>query len=117
MYVCTKIEKIMKENTKGEHVMPASLPQRRVNPLKALEPEEEIKDLPAQQEEVEEVEIVEKPKPRKVVKQARIVRVKYTATMDSNLRKRLRIAAVNQELDISEYIEMAVREKLEREGD
>ncbi|HOH17772.1 MAG TPA: hypothetical protein PK087_00475, partial [Bacilli bacterium] len=43
-------------------------------------------------------------------------RDKYTATMDRDLRKRLKIASVEKSIMVSEFIEQAVREKLEREG-
>jgi hypothetical protein len=43
-------------------------------------------------------------------------RDKYTATMDRVLRKRLKIASVEKGIVVSEFIEQAVREKLEREG-
>ena len=44
-------------------------------------------------------------------------REKYTATMDKNLRMRIKIAAVKKGKQLSEYIEEAVLQKLEREGD
>lgn len=43
-------------------------------------------------------------------------KVKYTAVMDSDLRIRIKIAAAKKNLQISEFIEQAVLEKLEREG-
>ncbi|NLD26357.1 MAG: hypothetical protein GX661_03250 [Acholeplasmataceae bacterium] len=43
-------------------------------------------------------------------------RDKYTATMDRNLRKKAKIAAVEKGIVFSQYIEEAVMEKLEREG-
>ena len=43
-------------------------------------------------------------------------RVKYTATMDKALRKAVKIAAVNKNLQFSQYIEEALKEKLQREG-
>ncbi len=43
-------------------------------------------------------------------------RIKYTATMDKELRKAVKIAAVNKNLQFSQYIEEALREKLQREG-
>jgi hypothetical protein len=43
-------------------------------------------------------------------------RDKYTATMERNLRKKVKIAAVEKGIDFSQYIEEAVMEKLEREG-
>ena len=43
-------------------------------------------------------------------------KVKYTAVMDSDLRIRIKIAAAKKNLQISQFIEEAVLEKLEREG-
>ena len=44
-------------------------------------------------------------------------RIKYTAPMDKGLRRRLKLAAAKRDVQISEFIEDAVLEKLEREGD
>lgn len=44
-------------------------------------------------------------------------RVKYTATMDRDIRKRVKFASAKKEIQISQYIEEAVLEKMEREGD
>ena len=43
-------------------------------------------------------------------------REKYTATMDRELRKRVKLASVEREVDFSQFIEEALIEKLEREG-
>ncbi|NLM33651.1 MAG: hypothetical protein GX203_05610 [Acholeplasmataceae bacterium] len=43
-------------------------------------------------------------------------RDKYTATMDRELRKRVRIASATKGIQISQFIEEACLEKLEREG-
>lgn len=43
-------------------------------------------------------------------------REKYTATMDRDLRKRVKIAAATKEIQVSTFIEEACMEKLEREG-
>ncbi|MDD4000840.1 MAG: hypothetical protein PHX62_08140 [Bacilli bacterium] len=43
-------------------------------------------------------------------------REKYTATMDRELRKKAKIAAVEKGIVFSQYIEEALIEKLEREG-
>lgn len=43
-------------------------------------------------------------------------RVKYTATMEKELRVRVKIASAKGSLTFSQFIEEAVREKLEREG-
>ena len=44
-------------------------------------------------------------------------RVKYTATMDKELRKRLKYAAAKRDIQISQYIEEAVMARLERDGE
>ena len=43
-------------------------------------------------------------------------REKYTATMERELRKKVKIAAVEKGIVFSQYIEEAAKEKLEREG-
>ena len=43
-------------------------------------------------------------------------REKYTATMDRDLRKRVKIASVEKGVDFSQFIEESLIEKLEREG-
>lgn len=53
--------------------------------------------------------------PKKVEKVDK--RDKYTATMESNLRIRLKIASAKKGIQFSQYIEEAVLEKLEREGE
>ncbi|MGD9605167.1 MAG: hypothetical protein AB7V00_03290 [Bacilli bacterium] len=51
-----------------------------------------------------------------VAQTTNLKRDKYTATMDRDLRKRLKIASVEKGVVVSEFIEQAVTEKLEREG-
>lgn len=43
-------------------------------------------------------------------------REKYTATMDRELRKKLKVAAAMKGQQVSSFIEEAIEEKLEREG-
>lgn len=43
-------------------------------------------------------------------------RVKYTATMEKDLRIQVKIASAKKNLSFSQFIEEALREKLEREG-
>jgi len=43
-------------------------------------------------------------------------REKYTATMDRELRKRVKIASVKKGIVFSQFIEEAVLEKLDKEG-
>lgn len=54
--------------------------------------------------------------PKPAVVASGLARDKYTATMDKNLRKKVKIAAVEKGIDFSQYIEEALTEKLEREG-
>lgn len=68
----------------------------------------------------EEQTQVEKKKEAPIIKSSPVVeepkKVKYTAVMDADLRVRIKIAAAKKNLQISEFIEEAVSEKLEREG-
>ena len=57
---------------------------------------------------------VEKPAP--AVKQSDGSRLKYTATMDKALHRRLKVAAAMTGIQISTYIEEAVAARLDREG-
>ena len=43
-------------------------------------------------------------------------REKYTATMDKNIRRRVKIACANTGVQFSQYIEAAVIEKMRKEG-
>lgn len=43
-------------------------------------------------------------------------REKYTATMERDLRKRVKLASIELGIDFSQIIEEALMEKLEREG-
>lgn len=90
------------------------------------QPEEEKKpDLPPEPP-VEQPKPTPAPQPRPIRTRQRqplvrqVVdtpgRVKYTATMDVDLRRRLKIAAAQYDLQLSAFIEEACREKLEREG-
>ena len=56
------------------------------------------------------------PKPAPVVKENDGSRLKYTATMDKALHRRLKVAAAMTGIQISTYIEEAVAARLDREG-
>lgn len=79
--------------------------KKRESPLtlnaEETKPEEKKVETPVIKKQV----VVEEPK-----------KVKYTAVMDQDLRIRIKIAAAKKNLQISEFIEEAVAEKLEREG-
>lgn len=59
------------------------------------------------------IQVVEKPVTPKFDANDRI---KYTATMDKALRIRIKVASAQKGFTVSEFIEEAVNEKLEREG-
>lgn len=68
-------------------------------------------------EPVREEKVVVAPKQKvKVVEANDANREKYTATMDKNLRKRIKLAAIEAGVQVSTYIELACLEKLNREG-
>ena len=99
--------------------------------------EEEVEEIEQQDEEIEEyvepVVVVKKPAPKQPVKQAPKQpksgsrnsnvyvesdnRLKYTATMDRELRRRIKIVCATREIMFSQFIEQACIEKLNREGD
>lgn len=56
------------------------------------------------------------PKAR-YVQQDELGRQKYTATMDENLRRRIKITCARRGIMFSQFIEDACREKLNREGE
>jgi len=69
------------------------------------------------EEPVREVKVVQTPKVRaKVVETSDANREKYTATMDKTLRKRIKMAAIEDGVQVSTFIEIACMEKLNREG-
>ena len=112
--------------------------KKRNSPLTAIQPVavQHEDDLPKQPQQVEQKVVqepvfVEQPKPiqqpvRKPVQQPvyyqqqPIVkdnnREKYTATMERDLRIRVKIAATRKGMQFSQFIEEAVLEKLGREG-
>lgn len=92
--------------------------KKRTNPMdlpeqKSVESQQEVKPV------VEEpVQAAPQPKPqaRKQANEVASVKEKYTAVMDRQLRRRVKMASINLGLDYSSFIEQAVREKLTREG-
>ena len=90
--------------------------KKRTDPFKndtvaAKEPEVIV------EEPVKEVKVVQKPKIKaKPVEVSDESREKYTATMDKTLRKRIKLAAIEDGVQVSTFIEMACLEKLDREG-
>lgn len=99
--------------------------------------EEEVEEIVEQEEEIEEyvepTPVVKKTAPKQPTKsapkQARSGsrnsnvyvesdnRLKYTATMDRELRRRIKIVCATREIMFSQFIEQACIEKLNREGD
>lgn len=81
--------------------------KKRENPL-TVEQEEKKQEVSRVEPIIQKkVEPIKKTEPQKV---------KYTAVMDNELRIKIKIAAAKKNLQISEFIEEAVQEKLEREG-
>lgn len=79
--------------------------KKRANPLS--EAEAVVSQPPVQEIKKEVVQ-------KKVVDETN--REKYTATMEKNLRKRVKIASATLGIQVSTFIEEACLEKLEREG-
>ncbi len=90
--------------------------KKRTDPFKndaVVTPAEET----VEKEPVREEKVVVAPKQKvKVVETNDANREKYTATMDKNLRKRIKLAAIEAGVQVSTYIELACLEKLNREG-
>ena len=90
--------------------------KKRTDPFKndtvaAKEPEVIV------EEPVKEVKVVQTPRIKaKPVEVSDESREKYTATMDKTLRKRIKLAAIEDGVQVSTFIEMACLEKLNREG-
>ena len=79
--------------------------KKRESPLSLNTEEEKVEEKKPEAPVSKKIAVVEEPK-----------KVKYTAVMDNDLRVRVKIAAAKKNLQISEFIEEAVLEKLEREG-
>ncbi len=113
--------------------------QKRNNPfakqINQTQPKKEV--LEPQIEELEQIEdyfeeeipVVEVKKPQQTPRQTQKVvqrqvyepvvdnnRVKYTSTMDKNLRREIKIICAQRGLLFASFIEDACREKLRREG-
>lgn len=79
--------------------------KKRESPLSLNTEEEKVEEKKPEAPVSKKIAVVEESK-----------KVKYTAVMDNDLRIRVKIAAAKKNLQISEFIEEAVSEKLEREG-
>jgi hypothetical protein len=78
----------------------------RVSPLD-LNPTESPEEV-----KVERPVVVTKKTTKKVEE-----RIPYTATMEKKLKKRVKRVVIDLGITISEYIEIAIKEKLDRDGD
>lgn len=109
----------------------SSIPTKRRNPFeKTLTPETPVQEPqpkveepvvePKVEEPVEEVYVEPKKGQTKVKKTAVVEtdddREKYTATMETSLRRQIKIYCATNGIMFSEFIEIACREKLRREG-
>lgn len=94
--------------------------KKRSNPLDSTTPKQTQPTQPRVEERVVE-KVAPTPVQTRKTTQKRVIveeeRIKYTATMDKSIRRRLKLAAAKRDVQISEFIEDAVLEKLEREGD
>ena len=92
--------------------------KKRTNPLTLDEqkPVEQTQQAPVYEEEPVQVAPQPKVQPKKQPKEVTPIKEKYTAVMDKQLRKRVKVASINLGLDYSSFIEEAVKEKLMREG-
>lgn len=92
--------------------------KKRINPMDS--PEQKTVEVQQDEEPVVEEPVQVAPQPkvqaRKQAKEVASIKEKYTAVMDKQLRKRVKVASINLGLDYSTFIELAVREKLNREG-
>lgn len=102
-----------------------------------IEQEEEVEEIESEQEDDNEEIIISEPvvkhvAPKVVQKQTtkqkqssknyympeeNVDREKYTATMDVALRRKIKIVCATRGIMFSEFIEMACKEKLNREGE
>ena len=107
--------------------------KKRSNPLaqtgKSVEPQNQpiqqeipVQPQPIQQEiPIQPQQVVQQPQPVYYQpQQTRVVkdnnREKYTATMEKELRIRVKVASARKGIQFSQFIEEAVMEKLRREG-
>lgn len=94
--------------------------KRRSDPFKN-DTTEQVVEEPVAKEVVKEIvnEVKVAPQVRQKVKVVEVEdanREKYTATMDKKLRKRIKLAAIEDGVQVSTFIEQACLEKLNREG-
>ena len=117
-----------------------NFPKKRTNPFEkpiAAPKEEKIEPAVEIKEEIEEyvepTPVIKRPAPKQAPKPApkqsrssgrsTVVyveseeRLKYTATMDRELRRRIKVVCAQRDIMFSQFIEQACIEKLNREGD
>lgn len=122
-----KEEAPVKKTTKSSTAKTTSKPaakkvEKPVEVKKIVEEEKPVVEVKPQVEEVVQTVINQPEKPAatvtKVVVASKKVesRDKYTATMETELRTRVKIASAKMRIQFSQFIELAVTEKLEREG-
>ena len=86
--------------------------EKKPEPQKTVTPKKEV-ETNVQEPQIQSPKVVVKP----VIQQKQNeVRDKYTATMETELRTRVKIASAKMRIQFSQFIELAVTEKLEREG-
>lgn len=115
-------KEVEKESSPVKKTSKPATPKSTPAPVKKeVKKVEEVKQVAPVQETVQVVH--EAPTPvavpvqKPVIQQkANEVRDKYTATMETELRTRVKIASAKMRIQFSQFIELAVTEKLEREG-
>ena len=114
---------------KEEKQVPVVEPEEEIEEVEVevAEPEEEIEEY------VEPTPVIKKPAPKSAPKPAAKPsrsntrnmyvyddteeRMKYTATMSKELRRRIKVVCAQRDIMFSQFIEQACIEKLNREGD
>lgn len=108
----------------------SNIPTKRRNPFARTinnetptietEPKIEVEkeETPILEQEDEEIEVKKVPQKTKkiVVQEDDENREKYTATMETALRRKIKIFCATNGIMFSEFIEIACKEKLRREG-
>lgn len=99
--------------------------QKRNNPFATRIDADEEKNVEEELVEEEEIEIQPVQRPQQTRKPVRKVvveqetgynKVKYTSTMDKNIRRQIKILCAERGILFASFVEDACREKLRREG-
>ena len=107
----------IKEEVEAEEEAAKTKPATTKAKAKETTEKTKVVDKKETSSQEETKQTVQKPAQKVAVTKAKeVIRDKYTATMERSLRIDVKIASAKKGLQFSQYIEEAVREKLEREG-